>query len=393
MSIFENIRTLASSAFNPHLEAARRAGAPVIGYFCSYVPDEIIHAAGGVPYRMRATETAGTTMGDAWYSSINCTFARHCFDKALRGRFDFLDGIVFMNGCDHLRRMYDNWRYADIPPAFRHMFVTPHVISENSLEQYRKECAKLIRALEAHFKISVTDEKLRESVRLYDRKRSLLGELYELRRGEALPIRGSEFLSLLLAVTAVPVEKAIEILTETIQAARGRDVSRQAEVRVFLAAGHVEEIDHLELLEECGAAVVCDNMCIGLRHFDGLAGERDDVLGAISRRYLQHLSCPRMVNDFRRRLAHVQETIKAYGARAVILEKLKFCDLWGGEAFIWRRELTKHGIPILVLERELYGGGTGQLKTRLQAFFEQVCNRQAADCSITGTAAEYRKKS
>ena len=393
MSIFDDIRTIASQTTNPHLEAARLSCKPVIGYFCSYLPEEIIHAAGGVPYRMRAKETAGTTMGDAWYSSINCTFVRHCFDKALRGHFGFLDGIVFMNGCDHLRRMYDNWRYADLPPAFRHMFVTPHVVTENSLDQYTKENAKLIRALEAHFGVAVTDEKLRESVRLYDCKRSLLRELYELRRGEALPIRGSEFLGILLAVTAVPVEKAIEILGEVLQAVRGRDVSRQAEVRVFLAAGHMEEIGHLELLEACGAAIVCDNMCMGLRHFDGLVGEGEDVLGALSRRYLMHISCPRMINDFARRLDHVKETTEAYGAQAVIMEKLKFCDLWGGEAFIWRRELPKHGIPILVLERELYGGGTGQLKTRLQAFFEQARNRQATDCSIMGTIADYRKKS
>jgi 2-hydroxyglutaryl-CoA dehydratase, D-component. len=60
--------------------------------------------------------SSGTTRADAYYSSINCSFVKNCFDKALNGDFDFLDGVVFLNGCDHSRRMYDNWRFAKMNP-------------------------------------------------------------------------------------------------------------------------------------------------------------------------------------------------------------------------------------------------------------------------------------
>ena len=377
---------------NDYLKSAKASGQRIMGYFCAYIPEEIIHAAGYVPYRMRAVQSTGTTMGDTWFSSINCTFVRHVFDKVLRHDFDFLDGIIFSNGCDHLRRVYDNWRYAGVQTPFLHMFVTPHVINETASRQYLQECLKLKEVLEKQSGVTVSDQALENSLRIYNRKRALLNELYELRQAKALPIKGSEFLSLMLTITAVPVENAIEILEQVLIEVKGRDVTRPGDVRIFMAAGHMEEIDHLELLEECGAAIAGDNLCMGLRHFDGQAEQTGDALAALADRYLKHISCPRMINDFQRRLDHVKQTFMDYSIDAVILEKMKFCDLWGGEAFIWRNELKKTDIPILVLERELYGGSTGQIRTRVQAFFEQVRNRQVHNDFVQAAGKSYRLK-
>jgi len=392
MNILDIIQQSAGKTLNDYLMTAKASGQRIMGYFCAYVPEEIIHAAGYVPYRMRAVQSTGTTLGDTWFSSINCTFVRHVFDKVLRHDFDFLDGIIFSNGCDHLRRVYDNWRYAGVQTPFLHMFITPHVINDNANRQYLHECLNLKEVLEKNSGITISDQALQNSVRLYNRKRSLLNELYELRKAKAIPIKGSEFLSLMLTITAVPVENAIEILEQVLIEIKGRDTTRPGDVRIFMAAGHMEEIDHLELLEGCGASIAGDNLCMGLRHFDGQADETGDALAALADRYLNHMSCPRMINDFQRRLDHVKQTFKDYAIDAVILEKMKFCDLWGGEAFIWRNELKKTDIPILVLERELYGGSTGQIRTRLQAFFEQVRNRQVHDDFVQAAGKIYRLK-
>ena len=97
--------------------------------------------------------------------------------------------------------------------------------------------------------------------------------------------------------------------------------------------------------------------------------------GATAARYLRHLSCPRMMDDVAGRVARVVESVRDWSADAVVLEKLEFCSMMSGESYILSRELAKARIPCLALTRELYGGGTGQLKTRLQAFCEQVRGR------------------
>ncbi len=386
MDLFERIRRLAAGDTNEYLLSAISGGKKVIGYFCSYVPEEIIHAAGCVPYRMRAVGSGGTAKGDIYFSSINCSFVRHCFHKAVRGDFHFLDGIVFSNGCDHSRRMFDNWRHADLAPAFRHMFVTPHVVNETALRRFVGEVSGFMEKIEEHCGVAISEGALRNSIELYNRKRALLAELYETRKGDPILIRGSELLNLMLAMTMMPVEDAIALLEEVRGAIPGRKASAEGDLRIYLASGCIEESGHIELIEKCGGAVVADTICYGSRHFDLPVDGRGDPVEAIARRYLRHISCPRMMDDHRRRVDFLRDAIRDFSVDAVIAEKLKFCDLWGGEIYIMRQEAKKHGFPILALERELYGAGEGQLRTRIQAFFEQVRNRREVSGDLIRTA-------
>lgn len=392
-TILDETRELASSTGNHYLEEAKKNGKKIIGYFCSYMPEEIIHAAGFIPYRMRAVESKSTTKADAYYSAINCTFVKHCFNKALNGDFAFLDGVVFVNGCDHSRRMYDNWRYAGIGNSFLYMFFAPHKLGDNALEYYLKECKKLKSAMEKKFQVSITDETLKESIRLYNQKRRLLADIYSMRNKKDVPIKASELLGVMLAVTAVPVEKAIDILTGVKKFLEGRVVSKPDEMRLFISGGCIEEVDHLELIENCGCVIVADNICLGSRHFLDEIKTEGDSLQAIAHRYLNHLSCPRMMGDFNRRFDYLLDVRNEYGVDGAIIEKLKFCDIWGGEIYLYRQETKTNNVPLLAMEREIYGGGAGQIKTRVQAFLEKLKNKQATDESLVqASGADYKPK-
>jgi benzoyl-CoA reductase subunit C len=395
MDLFEKIKDLGRRDTNEYLERAAGKGKRVIGYFCSYVPEEMIHAAGFVPYRMRAVGSGGTAGGDTYFSAINCSFVRHCFHKALRGDFNFLDGIVFSNGCDHSRRIYDNWRHAGIKPDFRHMFVVPHLANAAAARaRFAEEIASFRSALEAHFNVRIADDVLRGSIALYNKKRSLLADLYESRKRDILPIRGSELLNVMLAITMMPVEDAISFLEEIKKKIVGRQASSAGDARIFLAAGCIEEGEHLELIEKSGGAIVADNICYGARHLDLPVDEAADPVEGLAARYLGHVSCPRMMDDFRRRIEYMHRSIKEFSADAIIAEKLKFCDLWGGELYLIRQESRKHGYPLLALERELYVAAEGQLRTRLQAFFEQIINRRdISDEMIRTAGTNYTVKS
>ena len=392
-TILDETRALASSTHNHYLEEAKRQGKKIIGYFCSYMPEEIIHAPGFVPYRMRAVESKGTTRADAYYSSINCTFVKHCFNKALSGDFAFLDGVVFVNGCDHSRRMYDNWRYAGIGPSFLHMFFAPHMINEPALEYFSLECEKLKSSIEKHFNVSITNASLKNSISLYNQKRRLLAEIYALRSSKDVPIKASELLGVMLAVTAVPVETAIDILTEVKKFISGRVISRPEDLRLFISGGCIEEMEHLELIENCGCVIVADTICLGSRHFLDEVKTDENPTQAIAHRYLSHLSCPRMMGDFDRRFDYLLGVRDEYGIEGAMIEKLKFCDIWGGEIYLYRQETKSHNIPLLALERECYGGGAGQIKTRVQAFLEKLRNKQATDENMVQAAgADYKPK-
>jgi benzoyl-CoA reductase/2-hydroxyglutaryl-CoA dehydratase subunit BcrC/BadD/HgdB len=373
MSVLNQFRKIAKEPFNQYLRGHKEKGGKIVGIFCSYVPEELVVAAGMVPFRMRAVGSTKTTLGDTWFSSFNCSYARHIFDLALEEKFKFLDGVVIINACDHIRRIYDNWKAALDYPSFIHLIAVPHKKDPGAVKWYREELEIFKKKMEEHFQVTISDEALWEAIRTSNRIRRLLSKIYEMRKNDSPPITGAEILSVIMAGTALPRDQFLTMLDALNEEIPERKVYSRNAPRLMIQSGCLEEIEHLELIESQGAAVVDDSLCFGRRYFDKEVDETlEDPLNALAERYMNHLSCPRISDDFWNRIEHTKNAIKQYRLEGLICERLKFCDLWGGEAFILKNELKKIGLPMLYLERELYAGSEGQLKTRVQAFMERI---------------------
>ena len=76
-------------------------GGKVIGWLCTYVPEEIILAAGALPIRIIGySHEANLDDANAHFYINNCTFSRSCLQLGLEGQYDFLDGVVGGSTCD-----------------------------------------------------------------------------------------------------------------------------------------------------------------------------------------------------------------------------------------------------------------------------------------------------
>jgi benzoyl-CoA reductase/2-hydroxyglutaryl-CoA dehydratase subunit BcrC/BadD/HgdB len=378
--VFEKARSILSSLDNEALARKREQGKKVVGYPCSYVPEEVLIAAGLVPHRLRVIAGRGTVKADTYYGPLNCSFVRRIFDQVLGGEYAFLSGVVLANGCDHARRMYDNWldarAHSGIGPDFIHPFISPHVTTGNAVSRYIGEVRKLISALEAQFSVKISVDSLFGAVNLVNKRRELLQKLEKKRRGPVPALRTSQWISLAQAAASLPVEDAVSFLEEALDRVEGVDAGVAGFVRVMLAGGCADELTHLELLEECSVHVVADSTCLGERFADCPVRSDGDPVEAIARRYMEHLPCPRMIDAFPARTAHVEDAIRERGVEGFVCAKLMFCDLWGGEGFMLKKLCQEKDIPFLQTEREVGGEGLGQLKTRVQAFVETVSNRR-----------------
>ena len=240
MNILDRFRKIAGEPFNPHLQAYKENDGKIIGAFCSYVPEEMIMAAGMTPFRMRAVGSTKTALGDIWFSSFNCSYVRHLFDLALDHKFQFLDGLVFINSCDHIRRMFDNWKAALGYPSFLHMLAVPRKNSESAVKWYYQELQILRDKLQEHFQTSITDQALRESIQVSNQTRSLLSKLYEMRKDDSPPITGAETLSVIMAGTALPRPHFNQMLDELIEEIPGRQAYPPDTPRLMIQSGCLE---------------------------------------------------------------------------------------------------------------------------------------------------------
>jgi len=363
----------AETLVNPEVQQWRSEGGRAIGYFCSYAPEEVFTAAGLLPYRLRATGSTGTELADSYLSSINCSFTRHCFNMALQGRYGFLDGVVWLNTCDHVRRLYDNWKRKVDNPFLRIMSL-PRKTGEPQVEWFRDEIAGLKEALEQHFGVSITDESLRDAIRVHNQTRRLQRQLYELRKADNPPITGAETLAVMVAGTAMPKDRYNRLLSALLGELKHSHGNSGHRARLMLVGGIVDDPGYIEVIEGQGGLVVTDSLCFGSRMAwaDVDEGESDPLEALASCYLTKRPHCPRMFGEEFNRADYVRQMARDFRVDGIISERMVFCDQWTGEQYMLAQDSRRDGMPFLQLDREYVTAGIGQLRTRVQAFVETV---------------------
>ena len=370
---FRKFVTATTAITNPELQAWKDRGGKVVGFFCSTVPEELLTAAGLMPFRMRGAGSTSTELSDAFFSSINCSFPRHTFNQALRGEYDFLDGLVCINSCDHVRRVYDNW-IRNLKTPFVQVMSLPRKVQQPQIEWYRDELNILKGQLAEHFGVEITDACVRDAIRLHNEIRALQKRLYELRKGDRPPITGAETLAVMVAGTAMPREEYKALLRELLDELARSEGSGDYRARLMIVGGELDDPEYVEIIEGQGGLVVTDSTCFGSRlMWRKVDEDEEDPIRALARYYIaDRPSCPRMYGDQPNRIAYTRELAREFRVDGVIGERLLFCDQWVVEHYMTSQDLKKDGIPFLTLDREYILTGKGQLRTRVQAFLETI---------------------
>jgi len=374
MDELEKMKDLANNLSNPLLQDWKEKGKKVVGYFCPYVPEEILYAADILPFRLRAPGCTETTSADVYMSNINCSFVRSCLQYVLEGEYDFLDGLAFTNTCDQIRRQYDILKMVE-PEAFSfmHFISIPHKAGDEAIDFFKGDLIEFKNSVESTFGVEITEDKLRNAIEVYNESRNLLRKLYELRQGEKPLLTGAEALNVVLAGTSIPREQYNQLLKKLLEELNQREGISDYSARLLIAGGGgCDNPAYYELMEELGGLVVADTVCFGSRYFWEPVEIGDDLMLSLAKAYLNRPSCVKMLEKVAERDEYTKKMVKEFNADGVIYQVIRYCQNWGGQQFQVRKALDESGIPLLILDREYMLGGTGQLKTRVQAFLERI---------------------
>lgn len=368
---FDRLSETASTLVNPEIRKWKEEGGRIVGYFCSAMPVEMITAAGLLPFRVRATGSTGTELSDSYFSSINCSFPRHAFNMALRGEYDFLDGLVIFNSCDHVRRVYDHW-IRQMKTPFVQIISLPKKAEDPQVEWFRDELSILRQRMQDHFGIEITDEGLREAIARHNMSRRALRQIYELRKGPSPPVTGTEALAVTVAGTAMPQRLYGSLLNELLKDLAGKEGRANYRARLMIMGGLLDNPEYVRIMEDQGGLVVTDSLCFGSRTFwMDVDEETHDPLTALAQYYVaDRPSCARMYTEYPRRVEYIRNMIKEFRVDGAIFQRLSFCETWGFEQYSLTNDFKEWNVPLLCMDREYVLGGVGQLKTRVQAFLE-----------------------
>jgi bzd-type benzoyl-CoA reductase N subunit len=372
----KNMDKIREAARDPHgyvQSYKARTHKKVVGYFCSYAPEEIIGAAGALPLRIFSRKS-GIHLADRHLQSYCCSLVRGALEDALAGTLKFLDGVVFPHTCDSIQRLSDIWRL-NVPYGFHTDVVLPVKLNTDSAREYMVNVLKAFRVeLEKKLDVSITDEALRASMDLYSKLRSMLEQIYEIRSQNPDAVSGSDVYHIMKAAMIMDRQELLALLNEAVPELK-QGKSAEAAVcrkRVILCGGICDFPDVYPMIEEEGGAVIWDDLCMGTRTFAGDFAAKEDPIEAIAGRYLDRIICPAKHNGLTNRADYLVRMARERDARGVIILLLKFCDPHAFDYPYLKNALDKEGIPNLLIEVEDQLPPDGQLRTRFDAFLEML---------------------
>lgn len=352
----------------PALEAWRGEGGHVLALAYGYVPEEIFTAAGIVAYRPHVIDNPSTALAQARFTEMNCTYVRTVYDAAKRGVFDFCEGVVSANACDHERRMFDNW-VDEMHPAFSHFVFFPKKSGELQAAWYRRELEGLVEALRAHFGVALAEDDLRDAIELHNETRRLQRALYELRRAPNPPITGAEALAVMMAANTMPRQRYNRLLAQLLDDCQGASGHTDYRMRAFLYGGELDTISFVEAIESQGALVVGDYLGFGYRACAQDVTYTGDALADLART-LVDTPMPRLFGTAQARKDLVRDLMRACDADGAIVVCIPLCDYWRFEQAAFDVYAKEHDIPALNLDHEYIFNTGGRVQTRVQAFVE-----------------------
>src|SRR3989304_4510701 len=275
---------------------------PKVGYFCTYTPVEIIRAAGYHPVRIKGSNEENGAGGESLLCSNICSYIKTLTDQKLSGNLDHLEGIVFTNSCDGMRRLYDAWIRMDNYKKFNYFLDIPRNSDEASIQYFADEIQTFKEKLENHFKLKIQKEDINRSITLYNGMREKVTVFLQKQWNGYVGHSGYEIYSLLKqGINAVPEKFQDYVSTLTSLMKKISDVPESKTMpKLFIWGSILENEEIIKMIEDAGARVVLDDLCTGSRYFDKKVDITDNPYKSISERYLKRSPCSRMVDVFGR---------------------------------------------------------------------------------------------
>jgi benzoyl-CoA reductase subunit C len=270
------------------------------------------------------------------------------------------------------QRLFDNLnhQFRDLP---QHLVVVPRMHTARAIPFYREELEKFRAGMEKLSGVTISEEKLRHSVEVYNETRRLIRELYDLRKGADPLVSGEESLKITLAAMSMPKEDFNKALSGFLREAGKREPIKSGGVRLMLIGSTLDDPEYVKIVEDKGGLIVTDAQCYGSRYLwePTVLGD-GDALTSLAESYLARPVCPRMCNLHSELYDFILGMAKDFSVDGILYVKMKNCDPWGGESVHIDDKLKAAKMPLLTVEREEIMTNVGQLAVRAEAFIEMI---------------------
>lgn len=342
-----------------------------IAYSCSYAPIQLINAAGYVPYRILPEKTVKERAGVFMHDNL-CSHVKQILNRGISNELPELDGIVFVNSCDAMRRLSSAWKAAR---PLDNVFVIelPSVINNTAIEFFAQEFIRFADKLSQWSDKKISIEDVIKSISQYNELVDLIKQLQVHVQNLSVDLDYRQLQEFYFFTNTNTLAKSITFAKELLS--NTKEIRNRNGVPVYLFGNIHPTIEMCEQLKLCGVNIIDDNLCTGSGSWYHVESQYStDIYTAMAKSFLTEKPCARIVdtNDLYRLARNILSRAQAVNVKGVIGYTLKFCDPFLAYMPVIREILREASLPLLVLEGDCTSGLSGQQQTRIEAFVERI---------------------
>ncbi|MCP4759850.1 MAG: hypothetical protein GY894_07265 [Planctomycetes bacterium] len=369
--IMYHCRELVEDTNFPTIKRWREQGGKTLGHFQVYFPEELAHAAGLMPIKMCGTMLEPNN-ADSHFGSYLCSIIKTSLEAALSGGIE-LDVFVSHPICDAARNLAAIFgRNFDYPCQILYLPQNPN--SSESANWLRDEYNRMRRLIEGVVGHEISDEAIARSIDVFNENRSLMRELYDIKRETPWLVTADEAYALVAIGGMIPREEHNELLVAVLPMLRERETRQEDRIRVVFEGAFCEQ-PPLDLIRMLGRTcyVVDDDFLVGMRYILEDIPATDDPVFALAEAYIEQSSYSPVQHDNRKpKEDMLLKRIKGSEADAAIVAAAKMCEPGLEEQVAYIHMLDEEDIPYFVSEFEENMSSFDQLELQIETFLENI---------------------
>lgn len=375
-TIFDHFSDARRQGFLTVLEL-KEQNIPLVGTYCTFMPQEIALAAGAVVVSLCSTSDETIEEAEKDLPRNLCPLIKSSYGFGKTDKcpyFYFSDLVVGETTCDGKKKMYEYM--AEFKPV--HVMQLPNSANDAaSRALWRSEILRLQSVLEQQFNCTISEQDLRAAITLKNRERAALSSFYRLGQLNPPALSGSEILKVVYGATFKFDKNALidelNALSEKVRSEYQQGKRLEDRPRILITGcpigGAAEKV--VRAIEENGGWVVGYENCTGAKATEMQVSEEGDVYDALTDKYLA-IGCS-CISPNTQRLNLLSQMIEEYQVDGVIDVILQACHTYAVESLAIKRHVRQqHDVPYMAIETDYSNSDIGQLNTRVSAFIEML---------------------
>ena len=347
----------------------KETGKGAVGIMPVYCPEEIVHAAGYLPIGMWGAQKKQISKARTYLPPFACSIMQSVMELQLEGVYDYLEAVIFSVPCDTLKCMSQKWNRPVPAIVFTHP--QNRKIAKDAANVFAREEFNIVKEkLEDILDVHISNKAIKNSIAVYNENRAACREFSDVAAEYAAVVTPSDRHAVIKARWFMEKSRHTALVKELIAALKAEPAPEFKGKKIIVTGIQVEPYDVLDIFQENGFAIVADDLAQETRNFRQDVPDDDDALMALARAWNEFDGCSLATDANKPKGQMIIDAVKKYGADAVVVCMMKFCDPEEFDYPILLQEFEAAGVKNLYIEVDQESTAFEQVKTRIQTFAE-----------------------